>query len=93
MRSLRTLQKGFRRTGNPDLVNDIVLSFGYTERTKFSNLNRVIIIYSMGIIQDSNLKDMDNMTWWCFSVFINMSGPFSQKFWYRIIQALWVSSW
>ena len=42
----RTLQKGFRRTGNPDLVNDIyeythIFTLGY---------------YTLGIVQDIYLK-------------------------------------
>ena len=47
----RTLQKGFRRTGNPDLVNDL---FRYTPN--------YIYCYTLGIVQDTALTKWNHIS-------------------------------
>ena len=64
----RTLQKGFRKTGNPDLVNDL---FRYTPN--------YINCYTLGIVQDTALTRWDDISFGIYWERINPTNYIGHK--------------
>ena len=94
----RTLQKGFRRTGNPDLVNDIIghdMLEQYFDRYYFHGLLKdtcctvledwsLVSVYMIRYSENLIRKFQDKVDWSEISRYQTLSEPFIREFQDRV---------